>query len=364
MQQDETKKIKLEELEKDKKNLEEFNKEGEGEIGLNDQEREACKDDYFKNKLPKYLRAKLRLLQAIKDTKEEIKNAKDDNTVKRLNNKKQLLTAARIYTYTLFENTWFGYLIAYANTSEITFELNGKKCEPKSYNNHLPSFSSAILHFGTCRDFLFPLLKIIFYLKNNNNFKDFSKEFLRFKYSIKGCDHNAELKSFLLERFNIKDFTIKDIEKLDKLCSRYEFSFKEDFEDIIEQEKWESYKKQAENIFENLSRFRNTFAHKMRILWWKNINYSNKLFIQRDFYDAIKNNNKADLVKDYYNKILDDHKKYEDDIYNKTNIDELISPTEILKEIHDANAKFLNNIFALIEQKPFYTESKQPDSTV
>lgn len=377
---------------------------------LNSQEQEAYDHGYIKedfvNYLPNYLPAKMRLLKAIKDTEEEIKDAKDDDKIKQLNNKKQLLNAARIYTYTLFENTWFGYLIAYANKSEITFELDGKKINPKSYNNHLPSFSSAILHFGTCRDLFFPLLKTLVYLHHNDKIESLIENFNKRNFfrclndtelndteKLKkdekynraidnflasniagnyGINNRTSLKNDLegyfstdqfrgiLERYSIDD---KDKQKflteIKKIKKNFPYQknkdkksdvFNDDLEILlnnsnVQQEARGKYLNQAKCFFE-LNKFRNTFAHQLRMLWWKNKelwgfsneDYENMRLGRREFHDVL-----IDIFKD--------HRTYEGKI-------EGLAPSQfkhsakILEETHDTIATFINETFALILPQP------------
>ncbi|CAK8719450.1 hypothetical protein LDFHOB_08880 [Candidatus Electronema aureum] len=324
--------------------LEQFNKKGEGEIGFNDQEREADKFGYFKDKLPNYLPAKLRLLKKREKETDE--------------NKKILLNAARIYTYTLFENTWFGYLIAYADRQENVFTIKNEEGEEKtiekSYLNHLPSFSSAILHFGTCRDLFSPLLKILVYLKEGKKFENFNQEFLKIKYDwFKTKFKNSPLHFRLMK--NLEDFLdkynftrtdsinreLKDILEGNNIKELHNFTY--DLELLLKNCNLDQkeYPDKGKNFFD-LNKFRNTFAHNIRMLWWKNRelwgfsneDYENMRLGKREFHDVLIG-------------IFKDHRVYEKTI-------EELAPSQfkhsakILQETHDTIATFLNETFALI----------------
>jgi hypothetical protein len=119
-----------------------------GTEGFTNHEDKAFLSGYIKKYFSEYLPAKKRLLEGRDVTT-------DRNTRKCLN-------AIRIYVYTLFENTWFGYLAAYSDEVESIFKVS--TLDPlkfkNTYRNHLPSFSSVILNFGTCRDLFFILTKL------------------------------------------------------------------------------------------------------------------------------------------------------------------------------------------------------------
>lgn len=97
-----------------------------GVEGFNNHEEGAFSTGYIEQHFPEYLPAKKKLLQA-RDA------ATDKNTTKRLN-------AMRIYSYTLFENTWFGYLTAYSDDQKSIFKIGDMELDfGNAYRNHLPS---------------------------------------------------------------------------------------------------------------------------------------------------------------------------------------------------------------------------------
>ncbi len=300
-----------------------------------------------------------------------------------------------------------GLLIAYSQSQKILFEIKDQEGEnkkiEKSYLNHLPSFSSAILHFGTCRDLFFPLLKILVYLYNNGTiedlFKNFNeKEFYRqlSRYDIE--KYKKALVDFSETNFarenNINDIELfkKDLEEkyfreasFKKLACKYiiknadknsfrielkrfkEFknqinkdkgSFNDDLEILLKNISFFSSERKGylENAgkFFNLNKFRNTFAHQLRLLWWKNEKCGNSFFLKKEVYEAISNNNNHEIVKTYLTKVFKDTIDYENDIFTENDCDNLVSSVKILQDTHDTIAKFLNSTFELI----------LPDSTV
>ncbi len=391
-------KISKEELDDVKRELQQYNIEDKTDIWFNSQEKKAYDHGYIEKHFQNYLSAKRRLRQAI------IKAADDDN-------KKILLNAARIYSYTLFENTWYGYLIAYADSQESKFNFNGKN--PVTFENayltHLPSFSSAILHFGTCRDLFFPLLKILIYIYNDGEISDLMKRFeKRIFYNVQDESngnykkqinkYEESMSSFIADNFNLckkyslsdRDFQecfrqgrlyfsnflfLKRIEKEDmqefkplhKLYKLYveihnvdSYIFNNDMELLLLNSNFpkQEYLEEVEEIYK-LNQFRNIFAHQLRMLWWKN----RKLWgFDSKHYENIKLGNRDELWP-VIEGIFKDNREYEKGIET---LDEsrFTSAAKVLQKTHGTIAKFLNNTFALIEQKPFYTESKQPDSTV
>ena len=85
---------------------------------------------------------------------------------------KNYYNALRIYAYTIFENLWFGYLLSYSDYHCSYFKIGDNTIQyDYPYRKHLPSFSSAILHFGTCRDLYFIILKIFLIKENLKEYK-------------------------------------------------------------------------------------------------------------------------------------------------------------------------------------------------
>ena len=362
------------------------------EVGFNQHEEDAYKHGYICDHFKNYLPAKLRLFKAIKEAEDN----KDEK-------KRILLNAARIYSYTLFENTWYGYLIAYADSQESKFNFNGEDSVTfkNAYLNHLPSFSSAILHFGTCRDLFFPLLKILVYLKEGKEFKKFNQEFLDVKYNWKGSsDYIGELEYLLPNIYNnlLQNYKItnegpfkNDLQKfyskknyLNNLIETYNIgldekfsftkilnslrvvynlclnskqsSFKEDLGKLLNNNSnigegiRISYLDKGEKFLEN-NKFRNTFAHKLRMLWWKNKECGDSFFIPKELYEAINNpekNGNPEIVKTRLGKAFGNPIDYEKEISTEKDCSKLISSADILKKTHDTIATFLNETFALI----------------
>lgn len=361
----------------------EFNKGSD--VGFNSQEKKAYDHGYIQKHFPRYLPAKLRLLNAIK--LKQAKAGKDDN-------RKMLLNAARIYAYTLFENTWYGYLIAYADSQESKFNFNGKNpvTFENAYLNHLPSFSSAILHFGTCRDLFFPLLKILIYIYNDGEISDLMKRFEKRTFYNLQDESNGNYKkqinkyeesmsSFIANNFNLcEKYSLSDryfqecfrqgrlffsnflkrIEKEDrqefkplhKLYKLYveihnvdSYIFNNDLELLLLNSNFpkQEYLKEAEKFYK-LNQFRNIFAHQLRMLWWKN----RKLWgFDSKHYDNIKLGNRDELWP-VIEGIFKDNREYEKGIET---LDEskFTSAAKVLRETHDTIAEFLNSTFALIE---------------
>jgi hypothetical protein len=162
----------------------------------NNHEKEAIEFGYIDKFFSNYLVFRDNLWNKIEDTKTNLYS-------------KNYYNALRIYAYTIFENLWFGYLLSYSDYHYSYFKI-GDKMPIKydyPYRKHLPSFSSIILHFGTCRDLYFILLKIYliekkqlkqnnFYpvIKMGNCYRDFDK----FKCDIKKL--NGKDNSVLIEK--------------------------------------------------------------------------------------------------------------------------------------------------------------------
>jgi hypothetical protein len=170
----------------------------------------------------------------------------------------------------------------------------------QQYYNHLPSFSSALLHFGNCRDLIFVLVR----LANNQSLNDAN-------------DYNKIMDT---RRYYESDFC----NDLKNLCN-----------DSL-------YIAAGKEIFK-LHRFRNIYEHKFRLLWSpNNIGNNDIYFIKRDLYNAIVNDEKDNIKKMLFS-ILEDRQKYENEIFNSNNSSEIISSQEILINIHDKISSFFNN---------------------
>jgi hypothetical protein len=262
-----------------------------GVEGFNNHEYLALESGYIEKFFPNYISAKTRLL--------ENRDTTTDPT------KKRYLNAIRIYTYSLFENTWFGYLVSYSEPQETRFRVNKKDVNfSNAYRTHLPSFSSAILNFGTCRDLFFILLKLYCFPALISDLK----KLLDTKYSSVNAFEN-------------------DLSKLSP--------------DPVYLENGK--------IFYNRNTFRNFFAHKVRLLWWKNSKCGTEYYLTRKVYDDIQGKQSSDYIKHVESLFLN-HIGYESSIETSA-CTELISAGEILKDAHDVIAIFLNRSFELLSLK-------------
>jgi len=211
----------------------------------------------------------------------------------------------RIYSYTLFENTWFGYLTAYSDDQMSTFKIGDMELKfGNAYRNHLPSFSSAVLHLGTCRDLFFMLLKLWVQPALVND--------------------QAGIKELLNVRYkSVADF------KADLSTLSSDLSYLQEGQD-----------------FYNRNMFRNFFAHRIRLLWWHNQNCSNiDYYVGKHVYDAIQQRNHSGYLK-HVEEVFEDPALYESWISGSKCAD-LISAADMLKETHDIMAHFLNRSFGL-----------------
>jgi len=263
--------------------LKKWNKESPE--GWNNHEKFANNLGYLEIYSPNYLSFKLKLL-----------NKRDSGNKK----EKIKFNAIRIYTYTIFENLWFGYLIAYSDFQLFTYIINQQKiCYENPFFNHLPSFSAAIMHFGTCRDLFFILLELC--LVNLNDIDD------------------NKIKNILKKRVN-KDRFFKKLK------------------DDLGYEQKDINK--AKN-FLNKNIFRNYFAHRLRLPWWNSPKCSKTdYYIKNDLYNKMISDDEVGVSQDIY-QIFADHKKYESQI-NKADCNELISGRKILQHTHDELAEFFN----------------------
>ena len=268
------------------------------EEGFNNHEEMAYNAGYFdKDKyFPKYLDLKLKLLKA-----------RDNATT---DEKRKFFNALRIYIYSIWENLWYGYLMSYSELHVSYFLVNGKhQSFLYPYLNHLPSFSSAILHFGSCRDLFCALLKIWVDKNNNQCIYD----------SITTHDYMGKKGQ---ERF--KD----DLKQISTDCQ---------------------YSNEGMQVFKN-NEFRNFFAHRLRVLWWHNKRCSPiEYFIKKNVFEDIKKRKEGEC-KRYVLAMLDDEKAYKHNI-EKSDRSELIGSGEILRETHDIIATFLNKTLGFMIEK-------------
>lgn len=267
--------------------------------GFNNHEQMALNAGYYDKYFPDYLLLKLKLLKA-----------RDNNITQK--GKRTFFNALRIYTYSIWENLWFGYLMAYSQCQKSYFLINSQSVEfINAYLNHLPSFSSAILHFGSCRDLFFVLLKV-------------------------WCDGENSVSDKNIYRTITVSYTGKNGKN----------KFRTDLESIS---KTQIYMQEALKVYDH-NEFRNFFAHRLRLLWWHNKKCSPiEYFIKRNVFEDIKHKRKDSCKKNIY-AILDDHKAYENSI-ERSGCSELISSGEILRETHDLIANFFNKTLGFMSEK-------------
>ena len=263
-----------------------------GTEGFNNHEKEALKVGYIDNFFPDYLPLKQKLLEGRDGITDGIK--------------KKHYNALRIYSYSIFENVWYGYLASYADHQETRFKIENHDVNfENAFRNHLPSFSSAILNFGTCRDLFFILLKLLIAEDLVND--------------------AAGIKRLLNTRYTKIENFISD---LSQLCSD---------QDYLNEGK----------IFFDRNMFRNFFAHKIRLLWWKNKKCSAiDYYVTKQIYDDIQNRRHTEYHSQV-EKFFKDHKSYEN-LIETSPCSQLVSAAEMLKEAHDSIASFLNRSFGFL----------------
>lgn len=264
---------------------------------INSHENNSYDIGYFNSYLDNYLRLKRTII-------EKLDNIKDDCLIR-------YLQAIRIYSYTIYENLWYGYVISNSEFDTINFRINGQVTELAHHNlfkNHLPSFSAAILNFGTCRDFYFVLLRIAI----NSNFAKDRKELIdtiMINYRTKNkCDFVADIKKITGDS---------------------------------------NYLRLANSLLYK-NNFRNFYAHRLRLLWWKNPASSDYYFM-RDIYNSIEKDD-SDIWCKHLQRVFLDAKSYEKEICRAPKKD-IISSSEILQKTHNSLAKFINDTFRYIKEK-------------
>ena len=212
--------------------------------GFHNHENLSYEAGYLKNYFPEYLPVKIRLL------KNRDSASQDDM--------RRFFNALRLYVYSLFENIWFGYIISHSEEMSLRFRINGLSREfERPYQTHLPSFSSAIMHYGTCRDLFFILLKLTVQPELIKNVENLGK--------------------LIKTRYNEKDFK-KD---LTSLSGGVDSNFVE----------------LGLKIYDD-NELRNYFAHRMRLIWWinKDSPHEDRYLFKRSILEAIKNRKKDNKV--------------------------------------------------------------------
>ncbi len=267
-----------------------------GIIGFNNHEEASLKLGYD-GVISDYTKLKLKILES-----------RDDTSV--TPGKKVFYEALRIYTYSIYENLFYGYLISHAPGQNSAF-IFGDKCKKfqldQQYYNHLPSFSSALLNFGNCRDLIFVLVKLV-----NKRILNNADEY----------NEIINVRSYSKDNF-CRDLRILNSDQL--------------------------YINTGKEIFQ-LHRFRNIYEHKFRLLWWRNNADSNNIYyIKRNLYNAILTDD-HDAVKIMLFNMLENPQGYENEILN-ANPSEIISSKEILINIHEKISSFFNNTLKCIDSK-------------
>lgn len=282
--------------------------------GWNEHEKNAYGAGYVEKYFSVYPFLKKKLLE------------RTDNTQNK--NEKRYYNALRIYIYTIFENLWYGYLISYSTYTEINFKLNNYNLPPFKYpfSMFLPFFSAAILHFGSCRDLFFVLLKLC--IKDDTQIKD-----------------EDELRKIIEVSYYW--------ETQPKLGKKQ--IFKDDLKKLSNEDENSNFIKKGKEFF-YLNEFRNFFAHRMRLPWWRPEECKQETyFIKKSVHDIFKDfsKTKEDIRKDATNQvfnILEDPLTYEYEI-EKADYNDLVSASQILQETHDLIASFFADFLKIMEIK-------------
>ena len=254
--------------------------------GFNNHELNALNADYIDNYFEYYLPLKLSLL-------EKRMNTNGDN-------EKVYVNYLRVLTYTLFENSWFVFLM----TGDHQFYFSKDEgCYGNPYHNHLPSFSSALLHIGSCFDQFFVLIKL-FYVGKITDPKDFN-EALRVNYRL--SKNSSEY------------------------CSILNYISDND----------PAYHQKGNEILKS-NRFRNYFAHQLRLLWWHRNGDTNLYYFPKDLYDKIMNSG-SDGRQEVFNMLIDT-KEYEGKIQT-SDVNAMISSKDIIINFHDEMTDIFNSTF-------------------
>jgi hypothetical protein len=264
--------------------------------GFHNHENLSYEAGYLKDCFPDYLPLKIRLLR-------NRDSASQDDM-------RGFFNALRLYVYSLFENIWFGYIISHSEDMSLRFRINGLLREfERPYQTHLPSFSSAIMHYGTCRDLFFILLKLSVQPEMIMNLENFGK-LLRIRYK--------------------KDHFKKD---LTSLSGGVDSNFVE----------------LGLKIYDD-NELRNYFAHRMRLIWWinKDGSHEDRYLFKRSIFEAIKHRKNKDSNRFLF-EILNDPEHFKSEIANSDR-SELVSAGEILRDIHNRLAPFINNSFSFIHK--------------
>jgi hypothetical protein len=254
--------------------------------GLNNHELNALNADYIDVYFEYYLPLKLRLL-------ENRINANGDN-------EKVYLNYLRVLTYTLFENSWFVFLM----TGDHKFYFSKDEgCYVNPYHNHLPSFSSALLHIGSCFDQFFVLIRP-FYVGRITDPRDFS-EALKVNYRL--SKNSTEYYSVL------------------KFMSDNDPAYLQKGKEMLKS-----------------NRFRNYFAHQLRLLWWHRNGDTNLYYFPKDLYDKIMNSG-SDGRQEVFNMLIDT-KEYRDKI-QASDVNSMISSKDIIINFHEEMTDIFNLTF-------------------
>lgn len=256
--------------------------------GWNNHEQDAYKSGYMKSYFAEYPGFKEKILR------------KRDASVKPA--AQRFLNALRLYGYGIWENLWYGYLTSHSEEHRSYFTLPGLTLGYSNpYWNNLPAFSSAILHFGACRDLFFVLLKL--------------------------CLNPSD---------------VADKERLGKLIKtgyRDKEEFKADLAKFCHNAD-PSYVKDGEDVYQG-NEFRNFFAHRLRLLWSKSgVGRSSDYVMKVDVLQAIKKRDANTYLLHVFD-MLQDPPHYEQQI-EACPESELVRASQILKEMHDGMARFLN----------------------
>ncbi len=203
----------------------------------------------------------------------------------------------------MFENSWFVYLMT--DDHEFSFSPIGL-VYTNPYHNHLPSFSSALLHIGSCYDQFFVLINL-FYEGKVNSPSDFNRVL---KINFRGPDKDK----YPLVLNNISNEPV--------------------------------YIQKGNEIL-NSNRFRNYFAHQLRLLWWHR-NDTKLFYFPRDLYNRIMNAG-SDGRQEVFNMLIDTE-QYEMKIQTD-DINNMISSKEIIINYHDEMTRYFNLTFCNILNK-------------
>jgi hypothetical protein len=95
-----------------------------------------------------------------------------------------------------------------------------------------------------------------------------------------------------------------------------------------------------------LNRFRNYFAHTLRLLWWHRKDNTKVFYFSRELYEKVMNGG-SDGREEVY-KMLLDTRLYEENIMN-ADTTKLISSREIIDDYHSKMGEIFNLTFGYIQ---------------